>query len=175
MPTAAASRCGNGESHYWLVAGLGGGDQTVLRRIAPHFEVGRLVEPLPPNGAGPSGKLSHLGVPGSAPRALRRSPTSGIWPKAPTWAAQRTGLRRSSLAASWSECGSRGTTGRICRLPKKKTKDDPAQQSKAFIEKARELGADDDVAAEDEVMRRLAQQKRRDARAKPKSPLTRRG
>ena len=43
-------------------------------------------------------------------------------------------------------------------------KDDP-QQSKAFIEKARELGADADKD-DDAVMRRLAKQKRRDAKPK---------
>jgi hypothetical protein len=44
-------------------------------------------------------------------------------------------------------------------VPKKKTKEDQAEQSKAFIEKARELGADADKK-DDEVMRRLAMQKR---------------
>jgi len=48
-------------------------------------------------------------------------------------------------------------------LPKKKTKENQAEQSKAFIEKARELGADVDKD-DDEVMRRLAQQKRRSER-----------
>lgn len=46
-------------------------------------------------------------------------------------------------------------------MPKKKTKETQADQSKAFIEKARELGADKVVANEEEVMRRLARQKRR--------------
>jgi hypothetical protein len=45
-------------------------------------------------------------------------------------------------------------------MPKKKTKETPAEQSKAFIEKARELGADADKD-DDDVMRRLAKQKRR--------------
>ena len=45
-------------------------------------------------------------------------------------------------------------------MPKKKTKETPAEQSKAFVEKARELGADA-AKDDDEVMRRLAQQKRR--------------
>lgn len=47
-------------------------------------------------------------------------------------------------------------------MPKKKTKETPAEQSKAFIEKARELGADTDKDA-DAVMRRLAKQKRHEA------------
>jgi hypothetical protein len=45
-------------------------------------------------------------------------------------------------------------------MPKKKTKETPAEQSKAFIEKAREIGADADKD-DDEVMRQLAKQKRR--------------
>jgi hypothetical protein len=53
-------------------------------------------------------------------------------------------------------------------VPKRKTKEDQAEQSKAFIEKARELGVDDDVdTTADEVMRRLARQKRRDAKLRP--------
>ena len=44
-------------------------------------------------------------------------------------------------------------------MPKKKSKETQAEQSKAFIEKARELGADAD-RDDDEVMRRLAKQTR---------------
>jgi len=51
-------------------------------------------------------------------------------------------------------------------MPKKKTKETQAEQSKAFIEKAHEVGAGKVVANEDEVMRRLARQKRRDTGAK---------
>ena len=50
-------------------------------------------------------------------------------------------------------------------MPKKKTKETQAEQSKAFIEKARELGADVGDA-EDEVMRQLARPKRRQKPAK---------
>jgi len=44
-------------------------------------------------------------------------------------------------------------------MPKKKTKEDPAQQLDDFKRVARELGADTDKDADD-VMRRLARQKR---------------
>ena len=44
-------------------------------------------------------------------------------------------------------------------MPKKKTKETQAEQSRAFIEKAREIGADSDKN-DDEVMRSLSQQKR---------------
>jgi hypothetical protein len=44
-------------------------------------------------------------------------------------------------------------------MPKKKTKETQAEQSEAFKAKAREIGADTDKA-DDEVMRRLAQQTR---------------
>jgi hypothetical protein len=39
---------------------------------------------------------------------------------------------------------------------KKQTKRDDPAQSKAFIEKAREIGADEDKSAVDELMKRLA-------------------
>jgi hypothetical protein len=45
-------------------------------------------------------------------------------------------------------------------MPKRKTKETQVEQSKAFIEKAREIGADADKD-DDEVMRRLAKQQRR--------------
>jgi hypothetical protein len=41
------------------------------------------------------------------------------------------------------------------RQPKLKTLDDP-EQSKAFIEKAREIGADEKRSAADKLMERLA-------------------
>jgi hypothetical protein len=44
-------------------------------------------------------------------------------------------------------------------MPKKKTKETQAEQSKAFVEKARELGADSDKDV-DELTRRLAKRKR---------------
>lgn len=44
-------------------------------------------------------------------------------------------------------------------MPKKKTKEDPVQQHEEFKRLAREVGADADKDA-DEVMRRLAKQKR---------------
>ena len=53
-------------------------------------------------------------------------------------------------------------------MPKKKTKETQAEQSKAFIEKARELGADVGDA-DDEVMRRLAKQKRHPVPKKTRS------
>jgi hypothetical protein len=45
-------------------------------------------------------------------------------------------------------------------VPKKKTKEDPAEQLEDFKRLAKEIGADGD-SRDDEVMRRLAQQKRR--------------
>ncbi len=49
-------------------------------------------------------------------------------------------------------------------MPKKKVKESAAEQSKVFIEKAREIGADVVVGADDdEVMRQLARQKRHQA------------
>jgi len=56
-------------------------------------------------------------------------------------------------------------------MPKKKTKETQAEQSKAFKEKAREIGADVEAEADDEVMRRLAKQKRH----QPNSRRTRDG
>jgi hypothetical protein len=47
-------------------------------------------------------------------------------------------------------------------MPKKKTKEDPAEQLEDFKRLAREIGADTDKNS-DEVMKRLAQQKRRQA------------
>jgi hypothetical protein len=55
-------------------------------------------------------------------------------------------------------------------MPKKKTKETQAEQSKAFIEKARELGASD-AKHDDEVMRRLAHQNRK--RSAKKASTTR--
>jgi hypothetical protein len=52
-------------------------------------------------------------------------------------------------------------------MPKKKTKETQAEQSKAFIKKALELGADSDKD-DDEVMRRLAKQKRQAPAARKK-------
>ena len=47
-------------------------------------------------------------------------------------------------------------------MPKRKDKQlDHKEQSKRFIEKAKEIGADKDRVDVDEVMRRLAGQKRR--------------
>ena len=46
-------------------------------------------------------------------------------------------------------------------MPKKKTKEDPKQQLEDFKRLARKVGADTDDGA-DEVMRRLAKQKRKD-------------
>lgn len=51
-------------------------------------------------------------------------------------------------------------------LAKKKKADAKREQSKLFIEKAREIGADK-PAELDEMMRRLAGQKRRDKNTKP--------
>ncbi len=48
-------------------------------------------------------------------------------------------------------------TGRGSAVSKKKPRNDDDEQSKLFIEKARELGAKDDDKAADELMRRLAQ------------------
>ena len=45
-------------------------------------------------------------------------------------------------------------------MPKKKTKENPAEQLEDFKRLAREIGADTDKDA-DEVMKRLAKQKRR--------------
>jgi hypothetical protein len=53
-------------------------------------------------------------------------------------------------------------------MPKKKTKETQAEQSKAFIEKAREIGAAANNDA-DEVMRQLAKQKRLVRHQKAKS------
>jgi hypothetical protein len=50
-------------------------------------------------------------------------------------------------------------------MPKKKTKDDPDSQHEEFKRVAREVGADAEKDA-DAVMRRLAQQKRREAEKK---------
>jgi len=47
-------------------------------------------------------------------------------------------------------------------MPKKKTNEDPAEQLEDFKRLAREIGADADKDG-DEVMRRLAKQKRRDS------------
>lgn len=47
-------------------------------------------------------------------------------------------------------------------MPKRKTKEDPAEQLEDFKRLAREIGADTDDKA-DEVMKRLAQQKRKAA------------
>ena len=50
-------------------------------------------------------------------------------------------------------------------MPKKKTKENPAEQLEDFKRLAREVGADADKDA-DEVMRRLARQKRQAKDAK---------
>jgi hypothetical protein len=52
--------------------------------------------------------------------------------------------------------------------PRRKPKRPRSSKSKAFIEKARELGADVDKD-DDEVMRRLAKQKRRNEASGPKT------
>lgn len=52
-------------------------------------------------------------------------------------------------------------------MPKRKTKEDAAEQLKDFKRLAKEIGADDDKGA-DEVMKRLAKQKRRDGEERKK-------
>jgi hypothetical protein len=52
-------------------------------------------------------------------------------------------------------------------LPKKKTKDDPAAQHEDFKRVAQEMGADRGHGDDEEVMRRLAKQKRRSAAERP--------
>ena len=48
-------------------------------------------------------------------------------------------------------------------MPKKKTQENPAEQLEDFKRLAREIGADTDKDA-DEVMKRLAQQKRKESK-----------
>ena len=52
----------------------------------------------------------------------------------------------------------------MTKLSRKSKKVSQADQSKAFIEKAQEIGADAKVDEADEVMRRLARQTRRQVR-----------
>jgi hypothetical protein len=44
----------------------------------------------------------------------------------------------------------------MTRAETKKTKRDDAEQSRLFIEKAREIGADEDTSAADKLMEQLA-------------------
>ena len=50
-------------------------------------------------------------------------------------------------------------------MPKRKTKEDPAEQLEDFKRLAREIGADEDKDS-DEVMKRLAKQKRQEGSSK---------
>lgn len=51
-------------------------------------------------------------------------------------------------------------------MPKRKTKENPTEQLEDFKRLAREVGADTDKD-DDKIMRRLARQKRRDAKPAP--------
>jgi hypothetical protein len=53
-------------------------------------------------------------------------------------------------------------------MPKRETKEDPAEQLADFKRLAKEIGADEARGSADRVMKRLAQQKRRQPRARDK-------
>jgi hypothetical protein len=76
--------------------------------------------------------------------------------------------RPSFSAASWNACGYQATTERISPLPKKKTQEDPKEQLQDFKRLAEKIGADGEKDA-NEVMRRLAKQRRGNSREVPQS------